>query len=149
MILTGCGAAKHQPTVIYRDSTRVEYRDRIVRDTVEYKLPVLVEKHVTDDTVSVIENEYAKSVAVVHDGKLSHDLRTLPAIIRIPVAVEVHDTTYIEKKAEVITETVEVERKLTFMQKAFIGAGKLATVLLVLAALFFVARFFLKGKLLH
>ena len=55
----GCGVCKkQQPTVVVRDSIRVEYRDRIVRDTINYEIPVEVEKIVTRDTVSHLEMQW-------------------------------------------------------------------------------------------
>ena len=149
MFLTGCGAVKHQPTVIYRDSVRTEYRDRIVRDTVEFELPVIIEKYVTTDTLSVIENEYARTAAVVHDGFLSHDLQIKPKVLKVPVAVEVHDTLVVQKKAETVTEYVEVERKLTLFQKLFIWAGKIAFGVALIAAIFFIARAIYKSQTSH
>lgn len=117
----GCGV--NRPVIEYRDSVRVEYRDRIMRDTVEYELPVIIEKHIVDDTLSVIENDYAKTTAVVHDGLLSHNLQTKPKILRIPVEVQVRDTVIVEKKAEI--REVEVEKKLTWWQKIWMKLGKI------------------------
>ena len=47
-------------------------------DTVFLEVPRIVEKIVTKDTVSVLENEYAKSEASVSDGLLAHSLETKP-----------------------------------------------------------------------
>ena len=55
-------------------------------DTVFLEVPKIVEKIVTADTVSVLENEYAKSEASVSDGLLAHSLETKP--IQQPVEVE-------------------------------------------------------------
>lgn len=144
MSTISCGVQRHQPTVTQMDSVRVEYRERIVRDTVEYKLPVIVEKHITDDTLSVIENDYAKTTAVVRDGRLSHDLQTKPAVIRIPVAVPVHDTLIVEKAAEIRTQTVETIKPLTFTQKALIRLG----IAFLVIALTGMTVFVVKKKLL-
>ena len=115
---SSCGIHKPATIIMQSDSVRVEYRERIVRDTVTYELPVIVEKHVTEDTLSIIENEYARTAAVVHDGKLSHDLQTKPKVIRVPVEVPVRDTVIVEKKSDVTTTTVEVKvpRDLTFWE---------------------------------
>lgn len=140
LMLTSCGVHRHQPITVVKDSVRVEYRERIVRDTVEYELPVIVEKHVTDDTLSVIENDYAKTTAVVHDGRLSHDLQTKPAVIRVPVAVPVHDTLIVEKAAEIRTQTVETIKPLTFTQKALIRLGIAFLVLALTGMTVFVVK---------
>lgn len=144
-----CGCAVTKPTIATSDSVRIEYRERIVRDTVEYELPVIIEKHITDDTLSVIENKYAKTTAVVRNGRLSHDLQTKPAKIQVPVAVEVHDTTYVEKSAETSTEIVEVERELTAFQKYFIWSGKVFTLLMFLAAMYLTIRLVYKSRIVH
>jgi len=114
--------AVQRPVSEYRDSVRVEYRDRIVRDTVPYAVPVEVEKVVTRDTSSRLENSLAVSSAVVSGGYLHHELRTKAQTIQVPVAVEVRDTVYVEKEAQILTQTVEVEKSLTFWQRFKIGA---------------------------
>ena len=54
-------------------------------DTVYLEVPKIVEKVVTKDTVSVLENEFAKSAASVSDGLLAHSLETKP--VQKPVEV--------------------------------------------------------------
>lgn len=117
LILASC-CPKHYPSVIeYRDSVRVEIRERLVHDTVKFEVPVIIEKNVTRDTVSHLENDWAQSDAELKDGFLWHSLETKGKTIYLPVEVPVHDTTYIEKEAQVITETKEVEKPLTAWQK--------------------------------
>ena len=119
----GCGVCKkQQPTVVVRDSIRVEYRDRIVRDTINYEIPVEVEKIVTRDTVSHLENRLALSDAVVSGGFLHHSLQTKAQTIYIPVETHVTDTLIVQKDAEIRTETEYVEKSLTWWQKFRIGA---------------------------
>lgn len=143
LVLCQCSPCRHcpaaaGPAVESHDNVRVEYRDRIIRDTVEYELPVIIEKRITDDTLSVIENEYARTAAVVHDGKLSHDLRTKPAVIRVPVFTEVHDTLVVCEKGETITQTVEVEKKFTWWQQLKMKLGGVAFALLACAIIYIV-----------
>ena len=114
-MLAGCS-----PKVVVQKEVVTEYRDRIVHDTTTVEIPLKVEKVVTRDTASHLENTYAKSDAVVSDGFLSHSLESKPQIIRIPVEVHVTDTLY--KEAEIRTETVEVEKPLSWWQKFKIGA---------------------------
>lgn len=123
-VAVGCGALKkQQPTVIIRDSIRTEYRDRIVRDTVNYEIPVEVEKVITRDTVSHLENRLAASDAVVSNGFLSHSLRTKAgAVVKVPVEVVVRDTVVVQKAAEIRTETQYVEKSLNWWQKFRLGA---------------------------
>lgn len=108
------------PKVIVQKEVITEYRDRIVHDTATVEIPVEVEKIVTKDTASHLENTYAKSDAVVSEGLLHHSLESIPQIIKVPVEVHVTDTLY--KEAEIHTETVEVEKPLTWWQKFRIGA---------------------------
>ena len=88
------------PKVIEHVTTKIEYRDRVVHDTAKVEVPYEVEKIVTKDTVSHLENTYAKSDAVVSNGFLSHSLESKPQIIRIPVEVHVTDTLW--KESEVM-----------------------------------------------
>ncbi len=61
---SACGTVRTLPV---QDSTRVEVRveREFVTDTAWVELPVIVEKVVTMDTVSVLENKYAISKAEV------------------------------------------------------------------------------------
>ena len=107
--------ASCSPRVITKTETVIEYRDRIVTDTAVVEIPVEVEKIVTRDTTSHLENTYAKSDAMVSEGFLHHSLESIPQYIRVPVEVHVTDTLY--KEAEIRTETVEVEKPLSWWQK--------------------------------
>ena len=108
----------------YRDSVRVEVHERLIHDTVSVEIPVEVEKIVTRDTVSRLENTYAKSEAVVSGGFLHHSLSSKPQVIYVPVEVPVTDTTTthtssaIEQKTE--TKVEYVEKKLSWIQKTSI-----------------------------
>ena len=76
-------------------------------DTVYLEVPQIVEKVVTKDTVSVLENEFAKSAASVSDGLLAHSLETKP--VQKPVVVQTK-TVYRDSiifKDVVVYETVE------------------------------------------
>lgn len=110
LLLASCS-----PKIIERVVKEVEYRDRIVYDTARVEIPVEVEKIVTRDTVSHLENSYAKSDASVSGGFLSHSLESIPQIIRVPVEVHVTDTLW--RESEVRTEVVEVEKKLNWWQR--------------------------------
>lgn len=105
--------------VEYRDSVRVEVRERIVHDTVSVEVPKEVEKIVTRDTASHIENTYAMSDAVVSDGFLYHSLESKPQIIYVPVEVQVADTTTVHQttESEITTQFVEVEKELNWWHK--------------------------------
>ena len=119
-VLAGCAVQK--PQVIIRDSVRIEYRDRIVRDTAKIEVPVEVEKIVTKDTVSHLENTYAKSDAMVSEGLLYHSLESKPQIIKVPFEVHVTDTLVVEKDSQVIEKEIKVEKELNWWQKFRLNA---------------------------
>ena len=116
LLLAGCS-----PKIVEHTVTKIEYRDRYVHDTATVQVPYEVVKNVTLDTLSHLENTYAKSEAVVSKGVLSHSLESKPQIIKVPVEVRVTDTVYTE--ATTITETKYVEKELTpwqnFRMKSF------------------------------
>lgn len=118
--LASCGVCKHCPPIVeYRDSIVVH--ERIVHDTATFAVPVEVEKIVTRDTASHLENSFAKSDAVVKDGFLYHSLETKPQTISIPIDIPVTDTTsYHSEKPE--PDHIEVEKPLSWWQNFRIGA---------------------------
>lgn len=70
LLCVACASARQ---VTPSENTRVEIRTETVfqKDTVYLELPVIVEKVQTLDTISVLENRYAKSEAIVTDGSSS------------------------------------------------------------------------------
>jgi hypothetical protein len=132
LLLTGC-APKVIEKVIVRDSTVTKIEERLVHDTVSFGIPVEVEKIVTKDTSSHLENTYAVSDAIVSGGFLTHTLRTIPQVISVPVEIPVVDTT--TSHIQIKEVPVEVEKELTWWQnfrlKAFwwLAGGLLAALL--------------------
>jgi len=120
LICVSCSVTK--PTVVYRDSVRVEYRDRIVKDTAWFEVPVEVEKIVTRDTASHINGLFSETDAVVSGGYLYHTLVSKPQKVPVPVTVHVTDTVVVEKEAQVVEKEVKVEKELSWWQKFRIGA---------------------------
>lgn len=96
-------------------------RDHYIHDTARVEIPVYIEKNVTKDDSSRLENPFAVSTARIKDGLLFHDLRTKPQTIKTPVDVLVTDTTsfheHSEKKDSVYTKTEYIEKPLTTMQR--------------------------------
>ena len=134
--VVACGTVRPVTGV---DSTRVEVRTetRYVHDTSWVEIPVIVEKVSTLDTASVLENKYAKSEASVSGGILSHSLQTKP--VREPVRIERKETVRdsIVYRDRIQTQTVEVERKLTWWQSLKMKAGGVALLVIALAILYF------------
>lgn len=96
-----------------KDSVRIEYRDRIIHDTTTFTVEKEIEKIVTRDTSSHLENSWAKSDALVSEGFLHHSLESIPQIIKVPYEVVVTDTLIIEK----LTEPQYIEKPLTWWQR--------------------------------
>ena len=110
------------PKIVERVETKVEVHERVVHDTTTFEIPVEVEKIVTRDTVSHLENTYARSDASVSGGMLSHSLESIPQIIKVPYEVVVTDTLFIEKQAVETIKEVKVEKPLSWWQKFRIWA---------------------------
>lgn len=127
LAITSCS-----PKIVEKVVTEIEYRDRVVHDTATVEIAKEVEKIVTRDTVSHLENKYAKSDAEVSNGFLSHSLESKPQIIKVPV--EVHTTDTLWKQSEVIEKEVKVEKELTWWQKTRLDAfwGLVLSVVLLL-----------------
>lgn len=147
LILTACGTVR--PT-LSQDSTRVEVKTVVetVHDTAYVQLPVIVERVATLDTASVLENKYAKSAAMVSAGVLTHSPETKP--VKEPVSVEkqiVYRDSLVYRD-RVVTETVEVEKKLSAWQSFKMKAGGFSIVLLLIVILYTIITNFLKLKLL-
>lgn len=113
-MLIGCS-----PKIVTKTEKVIEYKDRIIVDTARVEIPVEVEKIVTIDTASHLENTYAKSDAIVSKGMLHHSLESKPQIIKVPVEVIVTDTVY--REAEIITRIEKVPAELSYLQRAKIN----------------------------
>ena len=143
---SACSTVRQLPSVT--DSTKVEVRivEKIVKDTAWVELPVIKEKVVTLDTASVLENKYAKSEASVSGGVLNHSLATKP--VREPVAVEykevVRDSIVYRDRIE--TQTVEVERKLTWWQTLKMKAGGLFLLIALIGIIYIIITHFINLK---
>ena len=92
-------------------------------DTVYLEVPKIAEKIVTADTVSVLENEYAKSEASVSEGQLAHSLETKPVKQPVEVQTQVVYRDSVIVKDNVIVQTVEVEKELTGWQSFKMAMG--------------------------
>ena len=104
-------------------------------DTVYLEVPKIVEKVVTKDTVSVLENEFAKSAASVSDGLLAHSLETKPVQKPVEVQTKIVYRDSVIFKDVVVYETVEVEKELTRWQTFKMKTGGMALTILSLLAL--------------
>ena len=104
-------------------------------DTVYLEVPKIVEKVVTKDTVSVLENEFAKSAASVSDGLLAHSLETKPVQRPVEVQTKIVYRDSVIFKDVVVYETVEVEKELSRWQTFKMKTGGITLTILSLLAL--------------
>ena len=130
LLCVACASARQ---VTPLENTHVEVRTETVfqKDTVYLELPLLVEKVQTLDTMSVLENRYAKSEAIVADGVLVHSLATKP--VKEPIEVETKvvyrdSLVYVDK---IVREPVEVAKPLSGPNRFFLAFGKWAFVILL------------------
>lgn len=133
LISLQCVACASARQVTPSENTRVEVRTETVfqKDTVYLELPILVEKVQTLDTMSVLENRYAKSEAIVADGVLVHSLATKP--VKEPIEVETKvvyrdSLVYVDK---IVKETVEVAKPLSGPNRFFLAFGKWTFIILL------------------
>lgn len=121
-----------EPVYIHSsDSARVEYVERVRIDTVsvEIAIPAQSASVTTRDSVSVLETDFATSVAMIlTDGSLRHTLRNKERSVEAEATVPVKETerreteyVYAEVPVEVEVE-VEVERELTGWEKFRLGS---------------------------
>ena len=131
LLCVACGSVKQvTPTERVVTETRIETVYKT--DTVLLEIPKIVEKVVTKDTVSVLENDYAKSQAVISDGLLTHSLETKPVQKPVEVQTKIVYRDSLIVKDNVIVQTVEVEKELTGWQTFKMKTGGFALGIIVL-----------------
>ena len=118
------------------ENTYIETRiERVFEtDTVFLEIPVQIEKVQTIDTVSFLENEFAKSSAEVSKGILSHTLETKPISKPVEIKKEIIYRDSVIVKDNVIIQTVKVEKELTGWQsfKMKMGGWMLGIIILLI-----------------
>ena len=130
LLCVACGSVK-QVTPTERVVTETRIETVYQTDTVLLEIPKIVEKVVTKDTVSVLENDYAKSQAVVTDGLLAHSLETKPVQKPVEVQTKIVYRDSVIVKDNVIIQTVEVEKELTGWQTFKMKTGGFALGIIV------------------
>ena len=131
LLCVACGSVKQvTPTERVVTETRIETVYKT--DTVLLEIPKIVEKVVTKDTVSVLENDYAKSQAVISDGLLAHSLETKPVQKPVEVQTKIVYRDSVIVKDNVIIQTIEVEKELTGWQTFKMKTGGFALGIIVL-----------------
>ena len=126
-----------------KDSVRVEYRERLVRDTAYIEVPREAERIITRDTTSHLENTYATSDSSIQAGLLHHSLETKPQKLAAPVEVPIRDTIYIQMSSDVQKETIiEIRNELTKNQRRQIAGFWILLAAAIAAAAWKIARLF-------
>ena len=113
-------------------STEVKVVTVYEKDTVVVELPQIVEKVQTMDTVSVLENEFAKSSAEISKGILSHSLETKPVHKQVEIQKEIVYKDSIVFRDRTVVETVEVEKPLSGWQQFKMKTGGVTVGILIL-----------------
>jgi len=131
LLCVACGSIK-QVTPTERVVTETRIETVFETDTVFLEVPKIIERVVTQDTVSVLENEYARSSAVVSDGLLSHSLETKPVQQPVEVQTKIVYRDSVIVRDNVIVQTVEVGKELTGWQTFKMETGGFALGIIVL-----------------
>ena len=140
LLLSACGVAR---PVLDRDNTKVEVRTVVERvvDTAWVSLPVEVVQVETLDTVSVLENAFARSSAVVSSGVLQHSLETLPVSLPVEVEKEMVYRDSLVYRDRVVSVPVEVEKLLSLWQKFILRVGGVCFFLVAIYVAYFILHF--------
>lgn len=129
--------AKQNVVIEKRDSIRIEYREKIVKDTdsVLVYLPSEEKAISTYDSISTLRTKYAESTATISNGILSHTLKTIDKPIPVQVVKEtVYKDSIVYQDKEVEKEvTKEVEKKLSPIQKTLMWLWVPLSILLCIA----------------
>ena len=113
-------------------STEIKVVTVYEKDTVVVEIPQIVEKVQTMDTVSVLENEFAKSSAEISKGILSHSLETKPVQKPVEIQKEIVYKDSIVFRDRTVVETVEVEKPLSGWQQFKMKTGGVTVGILIL-----------------
>ena len=123
LLSAGCAAKRVITKDIQQDSVSVEVRETTVyiTDTVEVEIPYIVERNVTLDTISRLENDYAISEAIIEGAYLTHTLATKPQLRRVQIKTPQLRRDSVVYRNFYRDVEVEVERQLSFLQKTQIS----------------------------
>lgn len=123
LLFAGCAAKRVIAKDVQQDSVSVEVRESVVyiTDTVEVEIPYIVERNVTLDTISYLENDYAISEAIIEGAYLTHTLATKPQLRRVQIRTPQLRRDSVVYRNFYRDVEVEVERQLSFLQKTQIS----------------------------
>lgn len=144
-MLVGCSSTKAVQSTIVADTTSVKIVHHIekVRDTVYVEIPQIIERNVTRDTVSHLENEYAKSDAIVDGEYLWHTLEMKPQEKAVEIIKEIEYRDTIIEKATIVEVEKPIDKPDTWWEQT--QKKGFWTMLIIFAILVLWHR--LKGKI--
>lgn len=144
---SSCGALRPtSPSVTDSTTVEVNTHTETVHDTAYVQLPAYIERNVTRDTTSTLENPYAKSLATVQNGLLAHSLETKPVQLPVQIEKQIVYRDSIVYRDHTQIQTVKVERQLTKWQSFKMRTGGATLTLLILAIVTAALYLFLKSK---
>lgn len=109
-----CGKAVHTKTDTTIERIKVKEVTNYIRDTVEIRVPEIIDRVVIKDTTSHLENAFALSDASIDTGGfLHHTLQTKPT----PVKVEIK-TKEVRKDSIIYRDRVRVEKVPIIVKKS-------------------------------
>lgn len=120
LLYAGCCPCRKAVTPTIRDSVRIEthIRTEYIKDTVIIEVPIEEKAQIVRDTTSHLETSFAESDAeITPDGALRHSLRNKPQNKPVQAETKIIYRDSIIYRDRVKTETVEVERDLTWWQQ--------------------------------
>lgn len=119
-------------------STHVHTHTVFVPDTILVPLPPQTVYHVTPDTASHIENDYAASDAAIRDGLLHHSLTTKPTPVAVTVLHRETTRDSIQYRERLVPKPypveIEVPAPLTRWQQLRLSLANIMLIALALAA---------------
>lgn len=145
IILSACGVVR---PVLDQDNTKVEVHtvEVPVHDTTYLVIPKEVEKVVSLDTTSVLENSVAISSAMVVAGLLHHSLETKDISLPVPIESKIvyRDSIVFRDRNKYITK--EVEKSLTGWQKAKLRVGGICFFIIIIYGIYIILHFIINHK---
>lgn len=124
-LLCACAAQQKLPTTTVQEMTSrnvdVKYEKVFVHDTTYIEIPAQTAERTTQDSTSILENDYAISVACINaDGTLFHRLNTKPQKKPVPVDKKIERKDSIIYADKLIKVPVLVEKELGRWEKTCI-----------------------------
>ncbi len=119
LLIVCCAARRVSKSNVEQDSIYVDVREVVeyVTDTVEVAIPLIIERNITLDTISHLENDYAISEAIVDGGILAHTLQTKPQLRQVQIKTPRLRRDSVMYKTVYRDVEIEVERELSWLQK--------------------------------